>query len=783
MTYKINDLNALETKNRRFIDKILEAIDESGNKFEVHSSQLSERATDIAKPFALKQNPEAFVDIASLSISNNMIETDISFRFVIPAFQRGYRWNIEMIKDLIEDIYANFKKYPKDDRAMKYCIQPLVVKSSARGLNEYRVIDGQQRLTTLSLMLSALNALTPRSPSIAVKNAYIPIDYESRPESGNFLNSIQDITHDVLENIKKEMYSDNISLKTTKDRIEKSEQLLKTPDSLDAQFMLKGYIYLYWYLFEKIYEENKYNGENYFYFIEKDWTAGQRKDDKRFELFEKMILERTSVIWYEIAENDMDEHRIFENFNSGKIELTGAELIKGVFMNPDNYITESGNGAAGFIINRLKEKQTMIGSQWDEMETALHNSSFWDFIPHLEETQSYLDSSTRIDSIFNIFVHFDPDHKGLSFDFNEQPSAFKQLNALIEGQQAALTNDTDRFVEMQKLWTAVRDVYITFQEWFEGDAFLENKNEIYHRLSLFKRLIVNRRQNRVQWYQSEMRGMHDMYAGLQSARKSERIKIINEAISNHFISLCGKNNLKESLAGITYDGGREVESALIAFNLATLESAKGFGGRFPFEAYKKNNWEKEHIFASKTVIAGMDSAKREAFIEVLLSTEEEECFKKYHYFVNGGAPDDENDYENFLASDKMPPDYQIMKDRLNEICLLDKESNDYKIRIEELFEDGGVVMNYLNDNYMGNMSLLTKPDNIRVSNYSYLEKSKIVKNMFATGEFIPICTMNVFCDFYSEEPGYNDHWLYGKRFPYIFQMFQMITRYLEETGE
>ncbi|MDR2407460.1 MAG: DUF262 domain-containing protein [Bacteroidales bacterium] len=779
MTYKIDDLNALEIKNCRFVDKILEAIDENGNKFEVHSSQLSERAADSAEPFTLKQNHKAFVDIASLSISNNMLETDISFRFVIPAFQRGYRWNIEMINDLIEDIYANFKKYPNDDRVMKYCIQPLVVKGSATGLNEYRVIDGQQRLTTLSLMLSALNALTPRSPSIAVKNAYIPIDYESRPESGIFLNCIQDITHDVLENIKKEIHSGNIGFKTTLERIEKSEQLLKTPDSLDSQFMLKGYIYLYWYLYEKIYEENKYNGENYFYFIEKDWPAGQRKNDKRFELFEKMILERTSIIWYEIAKKDMDEHRIFENFNSGKIELTGAELIKGVFMNPDNYITEAVDDVTGSVISRLKEKQTMIGSQWDEMETALHNSAFWDFIPHLEETQGNLDGSTRIDSIFNIFVYFSPGNKDLSFDFNEQLSAFKQLNALIERQQDALASDNERFTEMQKLWTAVRDVYITFKEWFEGDTFLKNKNEIYHRLSLFKRLIVNRQQNRIQWYQAEMRGIRDIYTKLQSAKKSERIKIINEAISDYFISLCKKNSLKESLSGINYYGGREVESALIAFNLATLESAKGFGGRFPFEAYKKNNWEKEHIFAGKTIIAGMDSEKREAFIDALLSTREEECFKKYHYFINGGDLDNENSYENFLAFDKMPPDYRNMKDDLNTILLLDKESDNYRIHVEELFKDDGVVMNYLNDTYMGNMSLLTKPDNIKVSNYSYLEKCKMIKDMFVKGEFIPICTMNVFCDFYSEEPGYNDYWLYSKRFPYILQMFQMITGYLE----
>jgi hypothetical protein len=336
---------------------------------------------------------------------------------------------------------------------------------------------------------------------------------------------------------------------------------------------------------------------------------------------------------------------------------------------------------------------------------------------------------------------------------------------------------------MQKLWATARDVYVTFKEWFEGDAFLKNKNAIYHRLSLFKRLIVNRQQNRVQWYQSEMRGMRNIYAGLQSARKSERIKIINKAISDSFNGLCRKNSLKESLAGMDYSGGREVESALIAFNLATLESADSFDGRFSFESYKDKNWEKEHIFASKTVIAGMDSEKREAFIDALLSTAEEGGFNKYHYLINGGDLDDETEYEYFLNSGSLPSCYQAMKDRLSTIRLLDKKSDEYKDGIEKLFEDNGVVMEYLNDNCMGNMSLLTKSDNIRISNYPYLEKCKKVKYWFATGEFIPICTMNVFCDFYSEEPGYNDYWLYEKRFQYILKMYPMITKYLEKTDE
>ena len=78
--------------------------------------------------------------------------------FYIKAYQRGYRWTSVEITELLNDIEGISNE--------KYCLQPLIVKKVGKltekeisnGITEsyYEVIDGQQRLTTMNLILDCL---------------------------------------------------------------------------------------------------------------------------------------------------------------------------------------------------------------------------------------------------------------------------------------------------------------------------------------------------------------------------------------------------------------------------------------------------------------------------------------------------------------------------------------------------------------------------------------------------------------------------------------------------
>ena len=63
----------------------------------------------------------------------------------IPSYQRGYRWGENEVERLLEDVWEAHEK-KKDD----YYLQPIVVRN--KGNNEYELIDGQQRLTTIYLI-------------------------------------------------------------------------------------------------------------------------------------------------------------------------------------------------------------------------------------------------------------------------------------------------------------------------------------------------------------------------------------------------------------------------------------------------------------------------------------------------------------------------------------------------------------------------------------------------------------------------------------------------------
>ncbi len=74
---------------------------------------------------------------------------DITGNFLIHAYQRGYRWGNEHITMLLNDIWENGD--------LNYCLQPIVVKKLENG--SFELIDGQQRLTTIFLIMKYIKRL------------------------------------------------------------------------------------------------------------------------------------------------------------------------------------------------------------------------------------------------------------------------------------------------------------------------------------------------------------------------------------------------------------------------------------------------------------------------------------------------------------------------------------------------------------------------------------------------------------------------------------------------
>ena len=107
---------------------------------------------------------------------------DIEGSFLVPAYQRGYRWEDEaaMLLNDIDEIAEG----------QNYSLQPIVVKNI--GEKKYELIDGQQRLTTIFLIFRYMKQLDlPFQVNFS-------LEYETRINSRDFLESIADNKLDIV---------------------------------------------------------------------------------------------------------------------------------------------------------------------------------------------------------------------------------------------------------------------------------------------------------------------------------------------------------------------------------------------------------------------------------------------------------------------------------------------------------------------------------------------------------------------------------------------------------
>lgn len=75
-----------------------------------------------------------------------------SRRFKVPAYQRSYAWEIDHIDALLNDIHEAIK-----NKEREYFLGSMVLTSDADG--RFEIVDGQQRLTTISLILAAIKEI------------------------------------------------------------------------------------------------------------------------------------------------------------------------------------------------------------------------------------------------------------------------------------------------------------------------------------------------------------------------------------------------------------------------------------------------------------------------------------------------------------------------------------------------------------------------------------------------------------------------------------------------
>lgn len=349
----------------------------------------------------------------------------------------------------------------------------------------------------------------------------------------------------------------------------------------------------------------------------------------------------------------------------GKIPLTNAELIKALFLNSSNFPNSD--------TEKIRLRQLEIASEWDRIEYSLQNDELWYFINKSEN-----ELSTRIEYIFNIIYWIAKEEGGKTFDEKygkDEYSTFRFFSDKFK------TNTKD---EIDNNWKEIKRTFQTIDEWFLD-------RELYHKIGF----LITAGEKITELLNNAKNRQKNDFKKLLDSKITEKVKY-NKLEDLEY----GKDNLR-------------IKNILLLHNILTMLSNKNETSRFPFDRFKKEKWDIEHIHAIATEVKVKPEAQKEWL---------ENNFSKCEHH---------NDDKLNLEIDEIVKNNNPISDE------------DFQSIIEYVLGE--------EDNSIRNLCLLDRGTNRSYKNDSFKNKrNKIIKNE-KEGTFIPVCTRNVFMKYYSSE--------------------------------
>ncbi len=244
--------------------------------------------------------------IFNVGAKGALTDNKASFYYIAP-YQRGYKWesnsSYAQVPQMLIDIYEAFVY-----GTTEYFLQYITVKKlKLDDKNEVlEVIDGQQRLTTLSLLLSR----------IAMKDSHL-----------------ENISRNRLQYFRYE--GDIFASLQIPDSEEEDENIIHQ----DQYYMVKAVRTI----------------DNFLQLLE--------KNDK-LKAYYDYLLDSVKLI-FNIEDENTNSEEVFENLNNNKVPLTNQYLIKGLLLTKAVNRTTSFNRTLSY--KEILDQRTVMGRVWDEI--------------------------------------------------------------------------------------------------------------------------------------------------------------------------------------------------------------------------------------------------------------------------------------------------------------------------------------------------------------------------------------------------------------------------------
>ena len=481
-------------------------------------------------------------------------------KFVIPEYQRGYKWKIKDIEQLLNDINA-FQTHGDDE--VFYCLQNITLVKYG---NTFNVVDGQQRLTTLSLILAYLGRID------LVKSK---LEYKIRKETETFLNDY--------------VYSQKLN-EFCNNKLNHDSTILEWDDlGVIDEFNYQDIFYLY----------NAYRTIQLWFETNKE--GAKDMEDK--------ILNRVKLIVNLPQIHSAQEFELFDNLNGKRVSLDGADLIRAMIITrvarkEVEDIEEQSKRDVLLNESRVKNglKLDDINNWWRIPERQKYFEVFVRNINSKGENIIFDERKYPIDILYKLYIQTSKAKKSLKNERDE----IKNIHTGSGTIKLKFFENSENLVDV---FSQIQDVQRLIEYWYE-DA------ELYH-LVLYSAIYLKKTFNE----------LTDLWT---SNNKNSFIAQLKKMIrENEFIDLAlqtkdeTNNDLKPDQLNFNenwYDGDNtDMMPIMVLLDIIRILSSKT--SKFPianldplhFVAVKE---DKEHIFPQTPLEIGYSIDTLKYYIDV-----------------------------------------------------------------------------------------------------------------------------------------------------------------------
>lgn len=664
-------------------------------------------------------------NLKSVSIDELIIgEQGKKYCFIIPSYQRGYRWDSDQVIKLLNDLNEyNIAKNNGDSTVGDfYCLQPIIVKALTGdklkermgnnyncdpNVNYYEIVDGQQRLTTIYILLKYLSVRRPQ---------FFLMEYERDIKSGYSRKH-------VLENL------------TNGDL---------SPNTVDEYYFIDAYNSISQWFDIKLNVNSNIDNE-----------------------IETVLKKQTKVIWYDLDDNMSDCYEVFRNINNGKIPLTDAELVKAMLLNSKLFAPQAGGNInidreiRNAIIRRDQERYARL---WNDIQHDLCDNRLWSFITGNHDFKT----PTRIDFLLQLAVMKSSGsisaEPGMLFEYYEKE--LSQLKTITEEREYA-----------ENVFESIRKLFRTIQDWYETPILFNYIGMIMTYTNKSKASEDENRKIRLEtlvclmnFYDSHTR--YEFVAELMNRVYKLIGKVTPDFMGYNDDDVTGSNDKTDESDSVEYDdeeddvvffdeqtesnemfiddksavnyihNRKDIEKWLMLFNILELNEV---GAKFNF-TIGESGWSVEHIKAQHS--------------EVAKSEDWRGFLRKEKERIGNGFDDIKREIDMVLAlQDKYETPLENVMSRI------DKEVDGF---------------DEIDKHRLGNLALLGKDDNSSFNNSQFYEKrEKMIAR--SDGNF-PYSTRRVFLKVYSDQTYDLDYSKWGKSDfnKYLRRQYDVLKAFVEK---